>query len=376
MNAGRSRLLLVTTIAFAGLVGACSTRIDASPTPPAIPRVALMHVGWDHNPPSLATLVAGLGDLGWFDGPAAQVMQQLVGDGTKVQGRMQQVEGQYLGPRIQLIWRNLDGDPKQLDKVEQQAQEFVRERVDVIVAFEDKSIRAAQDATSAPGNQIPVVFLHPSDPVRDGLVESLAHPGGNLTGVWGRRDPVARQLEIYRQIMFKQQPLRLLSLVDKSDPATTRDLLTEAQDAAATLGIELDERDVSDAAGLDAAFQSLKPGTVDGVFTLSPSLRLNFSSKILALAAAANLPVQAHRKEWVDPQQIDHGALFSLGVDVRPVGTAGARFVDSILKGTSPADLPAQEVPRTEFTLSLRRAAELGIEVPDDVKTQADLVYR
>jgi putative tryptophan/tyrosine transport system substrate-binding protein len=111
------------------------------------------------------------------------------------------------------------------------------------------------------------------------------------------------------------------------------------------------------------------------VFILSPSLRLFFSKKILGLAAAAKLPVQAHRRQWVDPQKIDPGALFSIGVDVGPVGAAGARFVDSILKGAQPADLPAQEVPQVEFALSLRRAAELGIDVPADVKTQADVVY-
>ena len=375
MKTWQSALALLSVILCASLVGACSDR--NAPTPKPISRVGLMHVGTDHNPPSLATLVAGLGDLGWLDDPASQVMQQLIGDGTLVQGRMKQVQGHYDGQRIQLTWRNLDGDPQQINQVEEQAREFVRERVDVIVAFEDKSIRAAQDATADPGNRIPVVFLHPSDPVRDGLVESLAHPGGNLTGVWGARDPVAKQLEIYRQIMPGPEPLRLLTLVDKTDAATTRDLLTEAHDAAGKLGIELDERQAADDAGLEAAFQSLRPGAVDGAFILSPSLRLNFSRKILGLAAAAHLPVQAHRRQWVDPQQIDQGALFSLGVDVGPVGAAAARFVDSILKGAPPADLPAQEVPRVEFALSLRRAAELGIDdVPEDVITQADLVYR
>jgi putative tryptophan/tyrosine transport system substrate-binding protein len=369
-------LALIGVVATAGLVGASLFKVGASPTPPAIRRVGLMHVGTDHNPPSLATLVAGLGDLGWFESPASQVMQQLVGDETMVDGRMKQVQGQYDGQRIQLIWRNLDGDPQLIGQVEEQAREFVRERVDLIVAFEDKSIRAAQDATADQGNRIPVVFLHPSDPVRDGLVESLAHPGGNLTGVWGARDPVAKQLEIYRQIMADRQPLRLLTLVDKTDPATTRDLLTEARDAATKLGIVLVEREAANDAGLEAAFHSLGPGTVDGAFILSPSLRLNFSKKILGLAAAANLPVQAHRRQWVDPQKIDKGALFSLGVDVGPVGTEGAGIVDSVLKGARPADLPPREVPRVEFALSLRRAAELGINVPDDVETQADLVYR
>jgi putative ABC transport system substrate-binding protein len=368
MKTWPSALRLLGFIVCTSLAGACSG--GNVPTPQPVPRVGVMHVGTDHNPPSLATLVAGLGDLDWFDGSATQVMQQLIGDGTLVQGRMKQVQGQYEGQRIRLIWRNLDPD-----QVEEQARAFVRDRVDLIVAFEDKSIRATQNATADPGNRIPVVFLHPSDPVRDGLVGSLSHPDGNLTGVWGARDPVAKQLEIYRQIMPGRQPLRLLTLVDPTDTATPP-LLDRARDAASQLGIKLDEHQAANDAGLEAAFRSLAPGAVDGVFILSPSLRLNFSKRILGLAEAANLPVQAHRREWVDPQQIDQGALFSLGVNVGPVGAAGARFVDSILKGSRPADLPAQEVPKVEFALSLKRAAELGIDVPEDVVAQADLVYR
>ncbi len=368
MKTWRFALEMLSVILCVSLLAACSGAID--PTPPPVARVGLMHVGTDHNPPSLATLVAGLGDLGWFDVPSSQVMQQLIGDGTLVQGRMKQLQGEYDGPRIQLTWRDLD--PGQ---AEEQAREFVRERVDVIVAFEDKSIRAAQDATADPGNRIPVVFLHPSDPVRQGLVESLSHPGGNLTGVWGARDPVAKQLEIYRLILPGPKPLRLLALEDPTDTAT-EPLVAEARDAARQLGIELDEVQAADNAGLEAAFRSLTPGQVDGAFILSPSLRLNFSNKILELAAQANLPVQAHRKEWVDPQLAPKGALFSLGVDVGPVGAAAAPFVDRILKGAQPADLPAQELPRVEFALSLRRAAGLRIHVPDDVVTQADRVYR
>jgi putative ABC transport system substrate-binding protein len=370
MKTWPSALRVLSVVVVASLAVACAAA--TIPTPRPAPRVGFMHVGTDHNPPSLATLVAGLGDLGWFDGSSAPVMQQLIGDGTLVDGKMKQVQGEYDGQRIQLIWRNLEGK----DQAEQQAKEFVRERVDLIVAFEDKSIAAAQDATADPANRIPVVFLHPSDPVRDGLVDSLAHPGGNLTGAFGARDPVAKQLEIYREILPDKKPLRLLTLVDPTDNPATPPLLIEARDAAAKLGIKLDEREAADDAGLTAAFQSLTPGSVDGVFILSPSLRLNHTRKILGLAAAANLPVQAHRKEWVDPQKIDKGALFSDGVDVAPVGTAGARFVDSILKGAKPADLPAQEVPKVEFALSLKRAAELGIDVPDDVVSQALPVYR
>src|SRR3954451_4923531 len=340
MKAWPSALTLLGLILSVNLVGACAA--TGGPTRSPVPRVGVMHVGTDHNPPSLATLVAGLGDLGWFDGPAASVTQQLIGDGKLVDGRMKQVQGEYDGQRIDLVWRNL----LDKDQATAQATEFVRERVDLIVACEDKSIAAAQAATADPANRIPVVFLHPSDPVRDGLVTSLAHPGGNLTGAFGARDPVAKQLEIYREILPDKPSLRLFTLVDPTETAATPALLAEARGAAAKLGIDLDEHEASDGGGLDASFGSLAPGTADGVFILSPSLRLNSSEKILGLAAAANLPVQAHRKEWVDPKQHDKGALFSLGVDLAPVGTAASRFVDSILKGASPGDLPAQEVPK------------------------------
>jgi putative ABC transport system substrate-binding protein len=351
MKAGPSRLLLVSVIAFASLLGACSPSFGANPTPQAIPRVGLMHVGTDHVPPSLGTLVGRLADLGWIDGSHDELVARLVQDGH--------VEG----PRIQLIWRNLE--PGQADG---QAATFVAEHVDVIVAFEDKSIAAAQAATAKMEHPIPVVFLHPSDPVRDGLVASLSHPGGNLTGVFGARDPVVRQLELYQQIMPRLK--RLLTLVDPTDKATPP-LLTEAKDAAQRLGLELDIVEASTAADLERAFHSLTPGEVDGAFLLSPSLRLNFSMRTIELAAEANLPVQAHRKEWVE-----QGALFSLGVDVGPVGDAGARFVDSILRGTAPADLPVEEVPKIQFAINLARARELGIVVPPDVITRADVVYR
>jgi putative ABC transport system substrate-binding protein len=269
------------------------------------------------------------------------------------------------GRNIELIWRNLE--PGAADA---QAREFVRERVDVIVAFEDTSIRAAQAATARGPDRIPVVFLHPSDPVRDGLVKSLSHPGGNLTGVFGARDIVAKQLELYQLLVPRLR--RVLTLIDPEDPATPR-LLLEYRTAAAELPrpLELDIREASNAEDLKRIFRSLRPGEVDGAFLLSSSLRLNFSALTIRLAASARLPVQAHRKEWVAK-----GALFSYGTDLRPVGRAGARYVDRILRGTPPADLAVEEVPKTEFAINLKTARRLGIRVPQDTIIQADKVYR
>jgi ABC-type uncharacterized transport system substrate-binding protein len=351
MRARLSPLAMAGVIAFAGLFGACSPAIAPSPSAQDVPRVGLMHVGIDHVPPSLGTLVERLAELGWIEGTKDELVAALVKD------------GHVGGPRIELIWRNL-----QPDQAEGQAAAFVADHVDVIVAFEDKSIASAQAATKPMEKPIPVVFLHPSDPVRDGLVESLSHPGGNLTGVFGARDPVEKQLQIYQQIMPGLG--RLLTLVDPTDTVATPPLLVRARDAARQLGIVLDIREASTEADLELAFESLAPGEVDGAFLLSPSLRLNFSQVTIDLAAAASIPVQAHRKEWAEK-----GALFSLGVDVGPVGRAGARFVDSILRGTSPADLPVEEVAGSQFSINLDTARKLGIDVPPDVINLADQVY-
>ena len=302
----------------------------------SVRRVGLMHVGTDHVPPSLGALKARLKELGWID-----------------------------GRNIKLIWRNLE--PGAADA---QAREFVRERVDVIVAFEDTSIRAAQAATARGPHRIPVVFLHPSDPVRDGLVKSLSHPGGNLTGVFGARDIVAKQLELYQLLVPRLR--RVLTLIDPEDPATPR-LLLQYRTAAANLPrpLQLDIRKASNAEDLKRIFSSLRPGEVDGAFLLSSSLRLNFSALTIRLAASARLPVQAHRKEWVE-----RGALFSYGTDLRPIGRAGARYVDRILRGTPPANLAVEEVPKTEFAINLKTARRLGIRLPQDTIIQADKVYR
>jgi putative tryptophan/tyrosine transport system substrate-binding protein len=300
-------------------------------------RVGLMHVGTDHIPPALEPLEARLAGLGWTD-----------------------------GKNVELVFRNLE--PEQ---AEGQAGAFVREGVDVIVSFEDQSIDAAKAATARMrAGRIPVVFLHPSDPLRDGLTKSLSRPGGNLTGVFGPRDVVAKQLEVYQALV--PQLRRVLTLVDPTDPRTKR-ALKEYQSAAAQLQrpLELDIREASTAADLKRIFRSLRPGEVDGAFLLSNNLRQNHSALSIKLAKQARLPIQGSRKEWVE-----QGALFSYGIDLAPLGRAGARYIDSILRGTSPADLPVEEIPKIEFAINLKTASTLGIKVPQVMIIQADKVYR
>jgi putative ABC transport system substrate-binding protein len=329
-----SRLPLGGAVLLTCLLSACGA--GDKPAAGTLPRVGLMHVGTDHVPPSLDTLEARLKQLGWVN-----------------------------GRNIKLIWRNLEPD-----QAEGQAKEFVHQRVDVIVAFEDQSIRAAQAATAKPKDRIPIVFLHPSDPVRDGLVKSLSRPGGNLTGIFGARDVVAKQLELYELLVPRLH--RVLTLIDPNDPATGR-LLAQYRAAASQLGrpLQLVIRKVSTARELTRVFRSLRPGEVDGAFLLSPILRLNFSALTIRLAARAKLPVQAHRKDWVKK-----GALFSYGADLRPIGRRAARYVDRILKGTSPSELAVEVVPDVELAINLKTASKLGIRVPQQMIIRAREVYR
>jgi putative ABC transport system substrate-binding protein len=104
---------------------------------------------------------------------------------------------------------------------------------------------------------------------------------------------------------------------------------------------------------------------------LSPTLRLDYSGLTIRLAARAGVPVQAHRKEWVEK-----GALFSYGADLAPIGRAGARYVDSLLRGTPPSKLPVEEVPTVDFAINLKTASMLGIKVPEEMIIRADEVYR
>jgi putative ABC transport system substrate-binding protein len=355
MHRGRSAAAGVVAGLVTCLLAACSGS-DNSSSAEDLRQVALMHVGTDHVPPSFGSLVEELEETYGWELPDAEVEACLEENRTSCD---------LAGEDLELFWRNLEPEA-----AARQADVFVRQGIDVIVAYEDRSISSAQEATAGMVDPTPIVFLHPSDPVRDGLTDSLSRPSTNLTGVYGPRDVVAKQLELYQLLV--PQLRRVLTLVDPEDPATER-LLPEYTNAAAELQrpLELDIRKATTERDLRRIFRSLRPDEVDGAFLLSPSLRLNHSAVTIQLAKRAGLPVQAHRKEWVE-----QGALFSYGNDLVPIGAEGARFVDSILNGTSPADLPVDVIPDTELAINLATAARLGIKVPQDMIIRADEIFR
>ncbi|PYN30337.1 MAG: hypothetical protein DME01_27780 [Candidatus Rokuibacteriota bacterium] len=299
--------------------------------PLKIPRIGLFHVGLDHDPPGLAPLRESLRRIGYEE-----------------------------GRNIRLDYQNQADE----DAARSTARAFVQERVDLMVAFENQAVRAAQAATS----EIPVVFAHVSDPVAAGFVKSMARPGGNLTGV---ADYVGELQDKRVQIFSEMVRLRrLLILTDPTDPATQR-LTADIERVAPQLKVRLVERHATTEADVTKIFASLKKGAVDGMVVISPKLITNFPGLILRLSLERQIPLTSHRKALVE-----QGALFSYGPDFVAVGQDIAGYVDRILKGAKPADLPVQQVARLELVINLRTARALGLTIPQSVLLRADQVIQ
>ena len=292
-------------------------------------RVGLFHVGLDHDPPSLAAIRRSLTALGYME-----------------------------GKNIRLDYRNQRNE----EAAGAAARAFVRERVDVIVAFENQAVRAAQKATS----DMPVVFVHVSDPVAAGFVKSFAYPGTNLTGV---ADFVGELHDKRIQILGEMLPLRrLLVLTDPSDPATPR-LLADLLRAAGKLRVDVVERRATSEADIENVFASLKKGDADAMLIVSPKLITNFPTLILRLSLDHRIPLAYHRRALVE-----QGALFSYGPNFDAVGHDVAGYIDRILKGAKPADLPVQEAARLELVINLKTAKALGMTIPPSLLLRADQV--
>ena len=315
---------------LAGGLLAAPLAVEAQPTG-KVWRIGLFHVGIDHVPPSLEPLLATLKALGYEE-----------------------------GKNLRLDWRNLPDEPA----ANATALEFVRDRVDLIVAFEDEAARAAKVATA----KIPIVFVHVTDPVAEGFVKSFSQPGGNLTGPSAVLELPAKQMELFKELVPR---LRRVFVLSHPDDPVSRRWLGEVRRAAATLKLSLVEREVTDVASIERAFGSINRGAVDGVFIASWTLLTQFQGLILRLCQEKSLPLASHRKE-----RVAQGALFSYGISYAAVGPVAARYVDKILRGTKPADLPVEEMSQFELVINLKTAKALGLTIPPSVLLQADEVIQ
>jgi putative tryptophan/tyrosine transport system substrate-binding protein len=306
-------------------------------------RIGLFHVGLDHVPPSLDGLREGLKRLS-YDVPASPIPK---------------VSTVFDGRNIRLDWRNLADERA----ARQAAASFVRDRVDLIVAFENQAVRAAQAATT----HVPIFFVSVSDPVAEGFVKSMARPGGNVTGIADYLGELqGKRLEVFKELVPELK--QLLVLTDPTDPATRR-LMGEISRATTQLRVQLVERAATTEADLARIFASLKTGDVDAVVIASPTLMTKFPSLILRLSSERRLPFASHRRELVQ-----EGLLFSYGPDYSAVGQDAARYIDRLLKGAKPADLPVQQASKLELVINLKTAKALGLTVPPSLLLRADQI--
>jgi putative ABC transport system substrate-binding protein len=253
------------------------------------------------------------------------------------------------------------------DRLPQLAAELVRLNVDVIVAPAGPSVLAAKEATKT----IPIVMTNPADPVGEGMVASLARPGGNVTGLSSLGVELnTKRLEILKDTIPKLAQVGLLR--PPGETISMRLQLKALRAAATELKVKLEEiKAEADADGLESAFKVAKQKRVDAVMTVTTRPFFAERKRIVELAGKYRLPAIYYQKEFVDD-----GGLMFYGADFSDLFRRGAHYVDKILKGAKPADLPVQQAAKFEFIINLKAAKQIGLTIPVRVLERANKVVK
>ena len=250
------------------------------------------------------------------------------------------------------------------DDLQSAAEELVRAKVNLIVALSTPAARAALSATSS----IPVVFIS-GDPVGTGLAESLSHPGGNASGVSTlSTELMPKRLEMLQQVA---PHVRRVILLGNSSSPLQADVLKKTRKAGEALHIQVVAVDARNAKELDAALRGLQHRASDGFMVSSDVLFLANRAKVAAAVAKAKLPGVFPWREYHDA-----GILMSYGSSTMEMGRQAAAYVDKILKGANPADLPVEQSSKYELVIDLRVARDMGIKVPEGLLLRADELIR
>jgi ABC-type uncharacterized transport system substrate-binding protein len=253
-----------------------------------------------------------------------------------------------------------------IERLPSLASELVALKVDVIVAVATPAGRAAQQATTT----IPIVVSTMGDPVGDGLVTSLAQPGGNLTGTsFLGPQLVSKRLALLKEILPKVSHVAVLWHPGAFSDLTTASMLKETMDAAAILGIRLQLVEVRTPDGLDAAFSAITKANAEALLPLPSTMLFNERRRIVELSVINKLPGMFNAREFVEL-----GGLIAYGANIVELNRRCASFVDKILKGAKPADLPVEQPTKFELFINQKAAKALGIDVPLLLQQLADEV--
>jgi putative tryptophan/tyrosine transport system substrate-binding protein len=242
------------------------------------------------------------------------------------------------------------------------AAEFVRRKVDIIVTYSTPSALAAKRSTAV----IPIVFAAAGDPVGTELVASLARPGGNVTGLSVQQTDLAgKRLEILRELLPSLRTLAIMANI--GTPNAVLDL-REAQAAARTFGLDIVTSEVRRAEDIALAFDALK-GRADALYVCADPLLTTNRVRVSTLALGARLPTMNNFREYVEA-----GGLTSYGPNFPDLFRRAGDYVDKILKGVKPADIPVEQPTKFDLVVNLTTARALGIEVPPTLLARADEV--
>jgi len=270
--------------------------------------------------------------------------------------------GYVEGKNIVVEWRDAEG---KLDRLPALAAELVRLKVAVIVTAGGTPTRAANEATST----IPIVMTQDTDPVANGFVASLARPGGNITGLATLNAELSgKRLELLKEIVPRLS--RVAVFGTSTAPGQTL-MLKEMELAARALKVKLQYLDVLNSNDIETAFRAAGKGRADGVLVMSGTVPLSQRTQVVELAVKSRLPAIYYRSEFVED-----GGLTSYAVNLNDLARRAATYVDKILKGAKPADLPVEQPTKFELVINLKAAKQIGLTIPPNVLARADKVIR
>jgi putative ABC transport system substrate-binding protein len=328
-----SRNMIVFVVSIVILA---STHLANAQQAKKVPRVGFLSGGGDpSNPgPRVEAFRQGLRDLGY-------------------------VEGKNIIVEYRYIEGNLDRSPGLVA-------ELIQSKVDVLVTTFLPGTRAARDATKT----IPIVMVSFVDPVATGLVESLARPGGNITGLATlSRDLSGKRLELLKEVVPGISRVGALRDIDAPGPAIA---FKEYEAAARALKIQLQSLEIrAQNTDLEGAFQAAVKGRASALITIRNPLLNRFSKRIVDLAIKNRLPLMCEDSEYVEA-----GGLMSYSTIDADSFRRAAIYVDKILKGAKPADLPVEQPMKFELVINLKTAKQIGLTIPQSVLYRADKVIK
>ncbi|TMA83618.1 MAG: ABC transporter substrate-binding protein [Deltaproteobacteria bacterium] len=320
---------------------------------------------------TLATLILACADLAQAQQPTKiprigylnAVSPSTVSDRIEALRQGLRELGYTEGKNILIESRYAEG---KLDRLPALAAELVRLKVNAIVTSGPLPTRITKQATS----MIPIVMAQDSDPVGNGFVASLARPGGNITGLSALRPELkGKQLELLKEILPR---LSRVAVFGTSTQPGNAQALKETELAAGTFGVKLQYLDIVVPKDIEGAFRAAGEGRAGAVLWMVPSsIDGSRRKEIVELAVKSRLPVI-----YPGPDIVEDGGLMTYGVSINDLNRRAATYVDKILKGRIPADLPVEQPKKFEFIINLKAAKQIGLTIPPNVLARADKVIR